>query len=202
MNAERFFFSGNYFDKYRSPNPIHQLLVRQYLRRAKSFLAGLDFKDVLEVGCGPGDLAVLLFQKTEPPVSYVGLDISEEQVAIAKQRYPKFSFASASIYSIPSQFRPRDLVIACEVLEHLESPGLALAQLVDATNRWLLISVPSEPLWRILNTLRGRYWRHLGNTPGHLQHFSRRKIVNLVQSRIGVVKQAAPFPWTMILAQK
>ena len=44
-----------------------------------------------------------------------------------------------------------------------------------ARARHLLVSVPREPLWRALNMLRGAYWRALGNTPGHLNHWSKRR---------------------------
>jgi hypothetical protein len=43
--------------------------------------------------------------------------------------------------------------------------------------RHLLVSVPREPLWRMLNMARGAYWPALGNTPGHLNHWSRRSFV-------------------------
>ena len=43
--------------------------------------------------------------------------------------------------------------------------------------RWLLVSVPHEPLWRALNVARGAYLRELGNTPGHLNHWTRAAFV-------------------------
>jgi len=65
----------------------------------------------------------------------------------------------------------------------------------------LLVSVPREPLWRALNLARGAYVRDLGNTPGHLNHWSRRAFVALL-SRFGeVVQLRSPFPWTMVLVR-
>jgi len=92
-------------------------------------LAQIEFESVLEVGCGPGDLASNIL----PPKS---------------QSY--------------------DLTIACEVLEHLEDPGQALTEIDRVTKQSVLISVPQEPMWRILNMARGKYWSDLGNTPGHV----------------------------------
>ena len=48
--------------------------------------------------------------------------------------------------------------------------------------------------------MRGRYWRALGNTPGHVQHFGQRAILDLVASRLRIVDWAAPVPWTVIWA--
>ena len=63
------------------------------------------------------------------------------------------------------------------------------------------MSVPREPLWRGLNMARGAYWRSLGNTPGHVNHWSKRSFVSLL-SRYGEVEEArSPFPWTMLLVR-
>ena len=49
-----------------------------------------------------------------------------------------------------------------------------------SSSRWLLVSVPREPLWRGLNLARGSYLRELGNTPGHLNHWSKRRFASLL----------------------
>ena len=63
----------------------------------------------------------------------------------------------------------------------------------------LLVSVPHEPLWRALNVARGAYLRELGNTPGHLNHWTRRGFVTLLARHGEVVEIRSPFPWTMLL---
>jgi hypothetical protein len=67
--------------------------------------------------------------------------------------------------------------------------------------RHLLVSVPREPLWRLLNVCRGAYLRDLGNTPGHVNHWSRRRFVRLLQRHGEVIEVRSPFPWTMLLAR-
>jgi hypothetical protein len=48
---------------------------------------------------------------------------------------------------------------------------------------------------------RGAYWRSLGNTPGHLNHWSKGSFVSLL-GRYGSVEQVrSPFPWTMLLVR-
>ncbi len=66
---------------------------------------------------------------------------------------------------------------------------------------YLLVSVPREPLWRALNVARGAYIRDLGNTPGHLNHWSRRSFEALLGRYGEVVQARSPFPWTMLLVQ-
>ena len=74
-------------------------------------------------------------------------------------------------------------------------------EMARCAERYLLVSVPREPLWRGLNMARGAYLAQLGNTPGHLNHWSRRSFARLL-SRFGqVVELRSPFPWTMLLVR-
>jgi hypothetical protein len=61
--------------------------------------------------------------------------------------------------------------------------------------------VPREPLWRGLNMARGAYWRSLGNTPGHVNHWSKREFVSLLSGYGAVEEARSPFPWTMLLVR-
>lgn len=193
------FIGGNYFDKYRSKNPIHRMLMSQFLSSARNMISEIDFESILEVGCGPGDLAEELFKSD---ANYLGIDIDDREIMTARARYPHRKFQHASAYELPIENVSIDLVVACEVLEHLSDPETAMRELDRVARKWILLSVPREPLWRILNFARGKYWRDLGNTPGHLQHFSRRDFLELIKSRWFVLKVKSPVPWTMALACK
>ena len=48
--------------------------------------------------------------------------------------------------------------------------------------RWLLVSVPREPVWRMVNMARGAYWKDLGNTPGHVNHWSKRSFTRMLSA--------------------
>ena len=76
-----------------------------------------------------------------------------------------------------------------------------VAEMARAAQRWLLVSVPREPLWRGLNMARGAYLRDLGNTPGHVNHWSKRSFVSLLSRHGEVVEARSPFPWTMLLVK-
>ena len=90
---------------------------------------------------------------------------------------------------------------AIEVLEHVPDPEHTVSEMARCASGHLLVSVPREPLWRGLNMARGAYIKDLGNTPGHLNHWSKRSFVQLL-SRYGTVVEArSPFPWTMLLVR-
>jgi ubiquinone/menaquinone biosynthesis C-methylase UbiE len=81
---------------------------------------GLDVraKAVLEIGCGNGHGAFLLNQGS--PRSYVGLDLMEEQIGKARQRYPQYQFLIQDASDL-SQFGEgsQDIVIIFGVLHHI-----------------------------------------------------------------------------------
>jgi len=81
------------------------------------------------------------------------------------------------------------------------------------TQRWAAALAPQrvvgidleDPLlaaeWRVVNMARGAYWRELGNTPGHVNHFSKAAIVELCRRHGDVIESRSPFPWTMVLVR-
>jgi 2-polyprenyl-3-methyl-5-hydroxy-6-metoxy-1,4-benzoquinol methylase len=92
------------------------------------------------------------------------------------------------------------VVVAAEVLEHLTDPELGLREMARVSRGHLVLSVPREPIFRSCNLVAGRYVRDLGNTPGHLNHWSRASFVRFV-SRVAQVREVStPFPWTTIWA--
>lgn len=93
------------------------------------------------------------------------------------------------------------MVMCLEVMEHLEDPEKALRQLVKVSSDYFIVSVPREPVWRFLNMVRGKYWKHWGNTPGHLNHWSSGKIKKMISKHARVVAIYKPLPWTILLCK-
>jgi 2-polyprenyl-3-methyl-5-hydroxy-6-metoxy-1,4-benzoquinol methylase len=200
------FVSGNYFDKYRSRNPIHRAMVQRFIRCARELVALAAPCRILEVGCGAGELADELLGPSgateQGGPEYLGTDVSADEIATARARHPGRAFEPASVYELPIADGAYDLVIACEVLEHLEDPAGALREIERVCCGHVLVSVPWEPVWRLLNIARGKYLSRLGNTPGHIQHLSRRAVRRLVAGRFEIVAERRPLPWTMLLARR
>jgi hypothetical protein len=92
-------------------------------------------------------------------------------------------------------------MICCEVLEHLEEPRLALEKIRQLGPEFAIFSVPREPLWRITNMARFKYLSDLGNTPGHLQHWSKKGFITMIDACFEVVEIRSPYPWTMLLCK-
>jgi 2-polyprenyl-3-methyl-5-hydroxy-6-metoxy-1,4-benzoquinol methylase len=94
-----------------------------------------------------------------------------------------------------------DVATAIEVLEHVPDPEHTVAEMARCATRYLLVSVPREPVWRMVNMARGSYIKDWGNTPGHLNHWSKRSFVALLSKHGTVVEKRSPFPWTMLLVR-
>jgi ubiquinone/menaquinone biosynthesis C-methylase UbiE len=107
---------------------------------------------------------------------------------------------SASAHALPFGDGRSDVVVAAEVLEHLPDPVAGLREMARVGRRHLVVSVPQEPVFRGCNLLVGRYLRALGNTPGHLNHWSRRGFVRSVAGVAEVREVSSPFPWTAVWA--
>jgi ubiquinone/menaquinone biosynthesis C-methylase UbiE len=190
---------GNVYDKYGTRNPIARALMAGFLRAVRDLYASVTPASVLEVGCGEGRLAQYLVTHAPRPTRFVATDV--DTTAVDRGLDPLIEVCSASVYRLPFDAASFDLVVCCEVLEHLESPEQGLAEVARVARRAVLLSTPREPLWRALNVLRGHYLRDLGNTPGHVQHFSRRGLERLAQRRLRVLERRSPLPWTVLLGE-
>ena len=194
---------GNVFDKYGSSNPIVRLLMRGFFRSFDELFSGIPCRSVLEVGCGEGEIGRHV-TAIRPHASYYGVDVAPEVVAEARKRHPQLRFDVRSIHDL-SPDDAADVVLAVEVFEHLPDPERAMQTLLRVPFQHLLVSVPREPVWRMLNVLRGRYLRDLGNTPGHVNHWSRRHFVAFLSRfdrHIEIERVLSPFPWTMVLCSR
>ena len=199
------FRGGNLYDKYNSVNPVVRRLMRGFLAAFDELAAQSGARTVIEAGCGEGELSLRLAARGCAVRGFdPGAAVIEQARTEARRRGVDVPFTVGSLgeYRLaPGEPRP-ELVVCCEVLEHLADPANGLAALCELTGRYLLVSVPREPLWRILNCARGAYWAALGNTPGHLQHWSSRAFVNFLATRVRVIAVRRPLPWTMALCER
>jgi 2-polyprenyl-3-methyl-5-hydroxy-6-metoxy-1,4-benzoquinol methylase len=192
---------GNYYNKYESKNRIVKRIMQGFFQGIDEIIRDVDCKIVYEAGCGEGYVSDFIYHKKNIE-QYKAMDISERVIDEAKRNFPHIHFQTGSIYEINQGDDSVDLVVATEVLEHLEYPDKALQELLRISKKYVFISVPNEPLWRICNFLRGKYVTRFGNSPGHIQHWSTSAIVKLASKQGKVNKVIQPFPWSMILLIK
>jgi len=194
--------TGNTYDKYGSTNPVVRRLMASFERTLDELMQRAEPRSLLDVGCGEGVL-VHRWAQSLPDSRVVGIDLEEEsiQAGWAERQAPNLEYRTMPAEDLPFADDEFDLATAIEVLEHVPDPEHTLAEMARCAERHLLVSVPREPLWRMLNMARGAYLGQLGNTPGHLNHWSRRSFARLLQQHGEVVELRSPFPWTMLLVR-
>jgi 2-polyprenyl-3-methyl-5-hydroxy-6-metoxy-1,4-benzoquinol methylase len=160
----------------------------------------MDPRTVLDVGCGEG-LVIRQMGVLWDEAEIHGVDIDTELLQAARRVGAGAEYVAASIAQLPLSDDGYDLVICTEVLEHLPFPQTALAEIVRVSKCHCLLSVPQEPWWRIANVIRGKYLASWGNSPGHVNHWSKRGFARLVAEFIDVVTVRQPFPWTVLMGE-
>ena len=190
---------GNVYDKYGTRNPVARWLMAGFLSAVTDLYRQVGPRSVLEVGCGEGRLAHHLVTHGGRPERFDACDLSLDR--LVPELDAMITFREASIYELPYEASSFDLVVCCEVLEHLEDPERGLRELARVSRGPVLISTPREPLWRLLNMARGQYLPALGNTPGHIQHFSSSDLERLAGNVLTDLQRRAPLPWTVLLGR-
>jgi 2-polyprenyl-3-methyl-5-hydroxy-6-metoxy-1,4-benzoquinol methylase len=200
MKKEMLPDTKTFTDKYTKKNFISDKILKNFFTTLVSLIPK-EIKTLKEVGCGAGFSTKELVDAF-PHIKISGSDLDPELITQARTLNPSINFDIESIYTLSSGDNSSDLVLCLEVLEHLENPKQALLELKRITSKYIIVSTPREPLWCIANTIRGKYWRSFGNTPGHINHWSKKELTKFISSEFQVLEVKSPFPWTIILAEK
>ena len=195
--------TGNTYDKYGSTNPVVRRLMARFEGTLDELFTQADPQSLLDVGCGEGVLTHQWAQRLGDERRVVGIDLDDPALHAewAKRTAPNLEYRVMKAENLPFADGEFDAATAIEVLEHVPDAEHSVAEMARVAKRWLLVSVPREPLWRGLNLARGAYWKDLGNTPGHVNHWSKRSFVALLSRHGEVVQARSPFPWTMLLVR-
>ncbi len=191
--------TGNAYDKYASKNPIERRLMAGFFARLDDALPAEAPRAILEVGVGEAEVADRVRQRY-PSARFVGIDLPDDELAGA-WRSRGLAGGFADIAALPVAHDPFDLVHGIEVFEHVPDPAAAAREIARVATADVVLSVPREPIWRIANMARGKYLGQLGNTPGHIQHWSKAAFATLVGEHLDVRSVSSPFPWTMVAAR-
>ncbi|MDK2990013.1 MAG: hypothetical protein PWR16_1542 [Methanoculleus sp.] len=192
---------GNYYNKYESKNPIVKTLMKRYFQDLDSIILPLkkEVRFALEIGCGEGYITEHV---NDLGINIEGADVSERVIKTAQTIHPTIQFSECSIYNLKPLGRMYDLIMANEVFEHLENIDDALDEMRNTTKRFLFFSVPNEPYFRFANVARLKYLNDLGNTPGHINHWSIRSFKELLQnSNLTIVDIRPSTLWIMALCE-
>jgi len=194
---------GNVFDRFRSKNPIVKLIMNRFIKCFLNLISPLTFKNIIEIGAGEGHIINIIKNLKKKEVTIFASDISID--ILKDDNMPREENIFLIVFDVnntPLKQNTFDLVVCSEVLEHLKEVDNTLQEIKRISKKYILFSVPREPIWRFLNMVRLRYLKDLGNTPGHIQHWSKKQFINLIKSKFKIIKTYSPIPSTIILCEK
>ncbi len=102
---------------------------------------------VLEVGANDGFVTQCIREKG---LSVIALELSSDAIRKALEQFgDDFPIIQGDVHQLPFQANSFDTVVAGEVLEHLENPGLGLAELfrVCRPEGKVILSLPIGHYW-------------------------------------------------------
>lgn len=186
--------------KYEEAGRVGSLLLNRFYTAVRELVIPVIPTQgrLLEVGCGAGYSSQRIRGWLPASVDYIGSDIGATLLLKSSRRNPDTIFIRQSVYDLALPDKSVDVAIMLEVLEHLDDPQAALAELRRITRGHVVISTPREPIWRALNFSRGKYLGELGNTPGHIQHWSSAGLRRCVSKHFDVLGMRQPLPWTVL----
>ncbi len=191
--------------KYHSGSAAKNRLLQNYFHALLELAEKADTTDVFEIGCGEGQVAAVLM---DAGYAVRGCDIDAQDVSTACKSIQKElgvdvsdRFCAKSVYDLDAHGDRAGLVVCCEVLEHLEHPDRAFEKIAGLASPYFIIAVPREPVWCIMNLCMLRNVRAFGNTPGHINHWSKRRLVALAKNYGEVLETRTPFPFIMLLCK-
>lgn len=200
-------FNHKYTDEGSSR--LYGKMIDNYFRNVGMLVSGAKLPakgklKAIELGAGEGFSTQRLSRMLPGNVELEASEYVHELIAPLRKKNPGMTITEESVYDLKHKDDTYDLVFLLEVLEHLDYPDKALAEIrrVLKPGGVLVLGVPREPLWRALNMVRGKYLTRLGNTIGHLNHWSALTLRGHVRKNFGPVEATrTPLPWTLVRAR-
>ncbi|HPZ07642.1 MAG TPA: class I SAM-dependent methyltransferase [Candidatus Eremiobacteraeota bacterium] len=193
-------YSSANYRKHTSKNPLQRFLIKRFHNSIRDLIIKAGVSKILDAGCGEGLAINEIINKNNSSIT--GIDISMEALHIAKQLNPECFFLQCNLQTLPFLDNTFELVLSLEVLEHLKNPQKVMLELCRVSRLWLLFSVPDEPVFQIVNFLRGKNLKYWGNDPEHINHWSFKSFVVFLQKFCYIIEQKQSFPWTVVLCKK
>jgi 2-polyprenyl-3-methyl-5-hydroxy-6-metoxy-1,4-benzoquinol methylase len=187
--------------KYQSNNVFLQFALRKFYTAAMSLMP--DVNTVLDAGCGEGYSAREIHQ-VQPESDVIGIDLSFSALEMVSNQILNMPIAAADVTKLPFRDNQFDVVVSFEVLEHIPNPAIAVTEYMRVSRDYLLLSVPNEPLFRLLRMARGDDILQLGNHPEHVNHWNLWTFQRfLADQGLTIVRGVCPMPyiWSIVLCR-
>jgi 2-polyprenyl-3-methyl-5-hydroxy-6-metoxy-1,4-benzoquinol methylase len=193
------------YRKHTTKNPLQKFFIENFEKTLAKEVAKLKINSILDAGCGEG-FTLEFLRKQKIGKTYEGIDFLKTAIEIGRKVHPNIKLLQESIYDLPYKNNTFDVILCTEVMEHLDDPKKALKELFRVSRKYVLLSVPNEPIFMGSNFLRGKNWSRFGNDIEHINHWTFVSFPNFIKKNAGVkvkiLTRRYPFPWTMLVLEK
>lgn len=186
--------------KYNSQNPLQIFLIQKFLQKIQKLIYKIKGKTLLDVGSGEGYILEAILSRRK--FQTTALDANEKALKILRKKLPNITVKQGYAEELPFDNNTFDVVVCCEVLEHLKNPEKTLQELKRVGRKYFVLSVPDEPWFSLANLLRGKNISRWGCDPEHIQKWSTKTFSKLVGKELKIIEIHCSFPWIIVLAKK
>ena len=185
-------YSSTNHQKHTTRNWFYRKHLEAFYEKLYEMVEQTQCESLLDAGCGEG-FVVDYLSRRNPDLKLTGIDVSEEAIEYAKTHFgERARFRPGSVYKLPFSDKSFDTVLCSEVLEHLDDPNRAVAELKRVARKYVVITVPHEPYFQWLNNL-GRLIG-VATDPEHVNFWT----ANTFQAFIRVHFDEPTFAWKQL----
>lgn len=166
-------------------NRITRGITRRFIDNLLAELKSLQPETILDVGCGTGYITNIMSNELDSTV--IGCDMDSNRISFARGNFGQ-EVIIADITQLPFRDDSFDIVVASEILEHINCTEAALNEIARVAKKCVVITVPNEPYFRIANFLRGKNVTRFGNPSGHVNHYNKESLQKLLETKFPVLE--------------
>lgn len=156
--------------KHSRKDPISRWHVRSIMEVIYQLVESTNPKAVLDAGCGEGFVSQYLAMRNGS-MSITGVDVQPQAIEFAEKNFGEtVNYRLGSLYALPFSDNSFDTVVCSQVLEHLDDVETAMAELKRVARRFVVITVPREPYFKLVNDFARAI--RFSDDPGHVNFWT------------------------------
>lgn len=163
---------------------------------ALSYVSGTVIRDI---GCGEG-ITLEKIVKQFPDADVQGLDVDPTNIAICREH--RLTVEPGSVYELPYDTASIDCCVFSEVIEHLDTPEVALQEIARVLRPQGRVIVIYPIDWAMfLARIICLKFKEAHFDPGHVRQWSRRALTTTLKDcgLQRIAARALPLPWPATL---